>query len=400
MKKDFGYVTDREGNAVAGASVYIRKQSDSSLLTLYSDNGITSTSNPLTTDNDGEYSFYTADNVIKVQTFVDGVQQQEVNQVQHYDLSAVTAFAWTILDDADAGTVRTTIGLGTGDSPQFTAVNIGAATDTTVSRASAGDIAVEGNLIYRAGGTDVPVADGGTGSSTAGGALTNLGVSAFAQTVLDDADAAAARTTLGALGMGAVTTSGLTMATSRVLGRTTASSGAIEEITVGTGLTLTGGTLSSFSGGGVRGCVVALASDAGSADYTATGTINGTAIAFGSSTETFDTDAIHDTSSNPSRMTVPSGVSKIRMQGQAVHTATGTSANAIGLQIGKNGSASYAGSPRMIAETTTASGSIQIISPVLVVTPGDYFELFFYSESDTSVVLIANQTWFAMEIVA
>ena len=68
---------------------------------------------------------------------------------------------------AESGaTLRTSIGVGTGDSPQFTAVNVGAATDTTVARASAGDINVEGNLIYRAGGTDVPVADGGTGAST------------------------------------------------------------------------------------------------------------------------------------------------------------------------------------------------------------------------------------------
>ena len=60
--------------------------------------------------------------------------------------------------------------LTTDASPQFTAVNVGAASDTTVARASAGDINVEGNLIYRAGGTDVPVADGGTGQSN----LTNL----------------------------------------------------------------------------------------------------------------------------------------------------------------------------------------------------------------------------------
>ena len=65
-----------------------------------------------------------------------------------------------------ASAAATALGVGTGDSPQFNAVNVGAATDTTVARASAGDINVEGNLIYRAGGTDVPVADGGTGAST------------------------------------------------------------------------------------------------------------------------------------------------------------------------------------------------------------------------------------------
>lgn len=59
----------------------------------------------------------------------------------------------------------TALGVGTGNSPQFTAVNVGHATDTTVARASAGDISVEGNIVYRAGGTDVPVTDGGTGLS-------------------------------------------------------------------------------------------------------------------------------------------------------------------------------------------------------------------------------------------
>jgi hypothetical protein len=42
---------------------------------------------------------------------------------------------------------------------------------------------------------------------------------------------------------GAYTTSGLTMATARLLGRTTASTGAAEEITVGTGLTLATGSI-------------------------------------------------------------------------------------------------------------------------------------------------------------
>ncbi len=78
---------------------------------------------------------------------------------------------------AESGsTARTSLGLGTGDSPQFTALNIGAASDTTLARSGAGDLTVEGNHIYRAGGTDVALADGGTGSSTASGARTNLGL--------------------------------------------------------------------------------------------------------------------------------------------------------------------------------------------------------------------------------
>lgn len=53
----------------------------------------------------------------------------------------------------------------TGTAPQFTTIELGHASDTTLSRTGAGDIAVEGNVIYRAGGTDVPLGDGGTGAS-------------------------------------------------------------------------------------------------------------------------------------------------------------------------------------------------------------------------------------------
>lgn len=105
---------------------------------------------------------------------------------QNITVAAITSGTITGITDlavADGGTGASTaagactnLGVGTGDSPQFTAVNVGHATDTTVSRASAGDIAVEGNVVYRAGGTDVPVTDGGTGASTAAGAATNLGL--------------------------------------------------------------------------------------------------------------------------------------------------------------------------------------------------------------------------------
>ena len=67
-----------------------------------------------------------------------------------------------------------TVGLTTADSPEFAAVNVGHASDTTIARPSAGDISVEGNIVYRAGGTDVPVTDGGTGASAAIGACANL----------------------------------------------------------------------------------------------------------------------------------------------------------------------------------------------------------------------------------
>lgn len=64
---------------------------------------------------------------------------------------------------------------------------------------------------------------------------------------------------------GAATSSGLTMATSRLLGRTTASTGAIEEISVGSGLTLSGGTLDITAG-------TTVSADLGTAVTTTSGT--------------------------------------------------------------------------------------------------------------------------------
>lgn len=50
---------------------------------------------------------------------------------------------------------------------------------------------------------------------------------------------------------GAITTSGLTQGTSRILGRTTAGTGAVEEISIGAGLTLSGGSLTAVATGSV-----------------------------------------------------------------------------------------------------------------------------------------------------
>jgi len=47
-------------------------------------------------------------------------------------------------------TARTSLGVGTGDSPQFTAVNVGHASDSTITRVSGGLLAIEGSNVLTA----------------------------------------------------------------------------------------------------------------------------------------------------------------------------------------------------------------------------------------------------------
>ena len=153
---------------------------------------------------------------------------------------------------AESGaTLRTSIGVGTGDSPQFTGVELGHATDTTLTRASSGNVNIEGNLVYRAGGTDVPVADGGTGASsfTDGGVLLGSGTAAITATaVLGDGeiligDASGDPTTLDVGSSSGITILG-TIATGVWQGT------AVADAYVANDLTISGGTVNNSVIGG------------------------------------------------------------------------------------------------------------------------------------------------------
>lgn len=111
MRKHTDYVLDREGNAVVGAEVYVRLQADNTLADLFSDDGSTATNNPLVTDSDGEFAFWAADNTYKLQVYVDGVQEQEITNFQHFDLDGITAFGFTLIGNANAADARSDLGI-------------------------------------------------------------------------------------------------------------------------------------------------------------------------------------------------------------------------------------------------------------------------------------------------
>jgi hypothetical protein len=72
----------------------------------------------------------------------------------------------------------------------------------------------------------------------------------------DHVHAMPSATDVGAAASGSITTSGLTQASARILGRTTASTGAVEEITIGAGLSLSAGELSSTVSAGIPATIV------------------------------------------------------------------------------------------------------------------------------------------------
>ena len=116
--------------------------------------------------------------------------------------------------------------------------------------------------------------------------------------------------------------------------------------------------------------------------------------------EEYDTDSIHSTSTNTSRLTVPSGVTKIRLTGSVGWAANTTGARFV--KIHKNGSDLY--TPR--AETGSTSDVTwggypqNISSPIFTVVSGDYFEMNVYQNSGAALNTAANFTnWFAMDLI-
>jgi len=109
------------------------------------------------------------------------------------------------------------------------------------------------------------------------------------------------------------------------------------------------------------------------------------------SAESYDTDAIHDNVTNKTRLTVPSGVTRIRVRGQALFSATTVHT----LTVTKNNSSAFIGHPLVESNSLT----LGVHSSVLTVNAGDYFELLCDGGSTVNTDSTGQNTWFAMEII-
>ena len=138
-----------------------------------------------------------------------------------------------------------------------------------------------------------------------------------------------------------------------------------------------------------RGAVVKKSADQTAADYS-------TATAVAWTAEISDTDAIHDNATNNTRLTVPSGVTRVRLKFN-FELANVTADTWVTAKMRKN-AAAFDGQGAQSVETGNTTVHLNAESAVVTVTGGDYFDVTLQAE-DTSIDVVAAGSWFSMEIV-
>lgn len=117
--------------------------------------------------------------------------------------------------------------------------------------------------------------------------------------------------------------------------------------------------------------------------------------------EDYDTDTIHYNATNNTRLTVPTGVTKVRLTAH-VTWATGTTGYRA-ITILKGGLAAYSGHPQVLDDASASQPGQQVSTPVLTVVAGNYFDLQVFHTEGTNLDVVGDvngaSTWFAMEII-
>jgi hypothetical protein len=121
--------------------------------------------------------------------------------------------------------------------------------------------------------------------------------------------------------------------------------------------------------------------------------------------EEYDTDAYHSTVTNTSRLTVPAAGYYVVGGLISVASGTLTASDFIRFSIGRFNSGgvgqSAIGLPSPMAEISSTGPAVAVtgVSMPVSCASGDYFELYFDTESDTSITVEAS-SWFGIWRVA
>lgn len=115
-------------------------------------------------------------------------------------------------------------------------------------------------------------------------------------------------------------------------------------------------------------------------------------------TEVYDTGDWHEGVTNPSRLTVPAGVTMVQATA-CIKLASVSADQWVSAVIRKNGAA-FVGGAQHIAEAGVTTPSICLQTGIVEVVEGDYFELGIQVESDTTADITAANSWLAIEKVA
>ena len=148
---------------------------------------------------------------------------------------------------------------------------------------------------------------------------------------------------------------------------------------------------------GLDGCLLGLTGNQTIPDDTSTYIIFNAANGI----EVYDTGSFHDLDINPTRITIPAGITAIQLYGQVAfdHDATGTRY----ALINKNHGTSIYGFPQARMQATTVALSypcINLASPPIEVIEGDYFELFVEQDSGGPLDARYGQIYFGMKVVS
>lgn len=121
-----------------------------------------------------------------------------------------------------------------------------------------------------------------------------------------------------------------------------------------------------------------------------------TAVAF--NTEDYDTSTIHDNVTNNTRLTVPSGVTKIRLSAGVKWANNATGRRSIVLN--KNGAAFQGQGAMTVDAGASINHELNVTTGVIAVSAADYFEVIAFQDSGGALNVLSNEsTWFSMEIV-